>query len=245
MTGPRKKFQGKHEELPPVAQFVLSSFNRDLLLFKDYSDEFDTTYATNFEAQITAVNDVVYPKTLTKQGKLVTERIATNIERLKDLNTLTESYVNRAGRALTIAPADFGCRDLRKKLNKGDVEGVITALRTLLKNIDSNLAALTAKGLKEATRTEMAALPATLTTDNTLQNDNIQARNKLVNENIGLFDALYDTVMDVCKVGKVIHQTITNTPERMGDFTVAVLLKRVRAERRKGGGGGDVPPAGE
>lgn len=222
--------------MPAVAQFVLSSFNRDLALFTDYSSDFNKAYATNFESQLTAVNDVVYPKTLTKEGKLVTERIAKNLDRLKILNKLTESYVDRAGSALTIAPADFGCRDLRKKLNKNDVEGIIPALRTLLKNIDSNLAALTAKGFKEATRTEMAALPATLTADNTLQNDNIQARNQLVNENIHLFDALYDTVMDVCKVGKVIHQTITNTPERMGDFTVAVLLKRVRVERKKGGG---------
>lgn len=236
MAGPRKKFQGRHEELPAVAQFLIASFNRDLALFTDYSGDFNAAYATNFAAQITSVTEVVYPKTLTKEGKLVTARIADNIERLKTLNTLTESYVKRAGDALTIAPADFGCRDLRKKLNKGDVEGVITSLRTLLKNIEANKDTLTAKGFKKATQTEMAALADTLTTDNTLQNTNLQARNQLVNDNIDLFDALYATMRDVSEVGKVIHNTLSGKPERVGDFTMAVLLRRVRAERKKRGG---------
>jgi len=235
MASPRKKFQGRHEELPAVAQFLIASFNRDLALFTDYSEDFNAAYATNFAAQIASVDEVVYPKTLTQEGKLVTARIATNIERLKELNTLTESYVKRAGDALTIAPADFGCRDLRKKLNKKDVEGVITSLRTLLKNIEANLGTLTAKGFKKATQTELAALPDNLTTDNTLQNTNIQARNQLMNDNIDLFDALYATMRDVSETGKVIHNTLSGKPERVGDFTISVLLRRVRAERKKGG----------
>lgn len=231
--------------MPAVAEFLSASFNRDLLLFKDYSNDFDATYATNLTNQINTVNDVVYPKALTKEGKLVTARIAANIERLKVLNNLLESYVKRAGSTLTVAPADFGCRDLRKKLKKGDVEGVITDLRTVVRNTETNLAALTAKGLKEATRTELAALPNTLTADNTLQNTNLQARNKLVNENKALFDALYDTMRDVCETGKVIHKTTSGTPERVADYTIATLLKRVRNERKNGGGSPPpTPPTG-
>ncbi|MBI1225756.1 MAG: hypothetical protein GC192_11015 [Bacteroidetes bacterium] len=236
MAGPKKKFQGRHEEQPAVAQFLLSSFNRDLALFTDYSGDFNAAYATNFAAQIASVNTVVYPLQLTKEGKLVTARIATNLDRLKTLNKLVESYVDRAGAALTVAPDDFGCRDLRKKLSKKDVEAVITSLRTVLQNMDANLTALTAKGLKAATKTEMAALPAALTTDNTLQNDNIQARNQLMNDNIDLFDALFEAMQDVSKTGKVIHSTLSGTPERVPDYTMAVLLRRVRAERKKGGG---------
>ena len=88
----------------------------------------------------------------------------------------------------------------------------------------------------------MAALPASLIADNTLQNTNMQARNQLVNDNIGLFNALYATMRDVAETGKVIHKTISGTPERVPDFTIATLLKRVRNER-KGNGGGAPPPA--
>lgn len=244
MAGPKKKFQGRHEEQPAVARFLIASFNRDLALFTDYSSDFAAPFATNFNDQIDAVEAVVFPEKLTKEGKKVTDRIYTNLERLKVLNTLMESYVTRAGSALTVAPADFGNQALRSKLKKGNVEGVISDLRKLLLNIDANLVVLTAKGLKPATKTEMDALPATLTTDNTLQNNNIQARNQLVNDNIDLFDALFETMQDVSKTGKVIHKTISGTPERMPDFTISVLLKRVRNERKNDGPGGDPPPAG-
>lgn len=243
MAGPRKKFQGRHDELPAVARFLIASFNRDLALFTDYSPDFDAAYATNFDDQIDAVEAVVFPEKLTKEGKLVTARIEASLERLKVLNTLTESYVKRAGSALTVAPADFGNRVLRNKLNRGDVEGVIKSLRIVLQNIDDNLTVLTAKGLKPATKTEMAAFPDSLTADNTLQNNNIQIRNQLVNDNIDLFDALFDTMRDVAEAGKVIHKTISGTPERVPDFTIAVLLRRVR-NKRKAGGGGETPPAG-
>jgi hypothetical protein len=235
MAGPKKKFPGRHEELPPVAQFLLSSFTRDLALFTDYSAEYDAAFRTNFADQIDSVIEVIYPEKLTKEGKLVTARIATNLDRLQVLNKLVESYVKRAGSALTVAPADFGFKPLRKDMNRGDLEGVIDNLRKVLTNINENLAILTTKGLKEATKTEMAALPASFTADNTLQNDNIQNRNQLMNDNIDLFDALYATMRDVSESGKVIHSTTSGTPERVPDYTIAVLLKRVRNERKNEG----------
>lgn len=243
-TSPKQKFPGRQEELPPVAEFIYASFNRDLALFTEYSKDFDATYAANFRKQIDDLTEVVFPKTLTQQGKLVTARIVTNLARLKILNDLTESYVKRAGSALTVSPADFGCRDLRKKIRSGDVEGVVKALRIVLQNMAANLAALTAKGLKEATKTEMAALPDTLTTDNTLQNTNAQARNQLMNDNIDLFDALYATMRDVAETGKVIHKTTSGTPERVADYTMAGLLGKVRNERKKGEGTAPTPPSG-
>lgn len=243
MAGPKKKFPGRQDELPAVAQFLLSSFTRDLALFTDYSAEYDAAFRTNFTEQIDSVIEVIFPVQLTKEGKLVTARIAASLAHLKVLNKLVESYVKRAGSALTIAPADFGFKPLRRDMKRGDLEGVITKLRTLLQNIENNLAVLTAKGLKAATKTEMAALPASLTADNTLQNDNLVLRNKLVHENIGRFDRLYATMRDVSEVGKVIHKTTSGTPERVADYTIAVLLRRVRSERKKGGGDG-TPPAG-
>ena len=232
MASPKQKFPGRQEELPAVAEFIYASFNRDLALFTDYSPDFNAAYVTNLRDQIDDLTEVVFPKTLTQQGKLVTARIVSNLARLKILNDLTDSYVKRAGSALTVPPADFGCRDLRRKIKSGDVEGVVKALRIVLQNMDANLEALMTKGLKEAAKTEMNALPDTLTADNTLQNNNIQARNQLVNDNIDLFDALYATMRDVAEAGKVIHKTISGTPERVADFTVSVLLRRVRNERR-------------
>lgn len=237
MVGPRKKFQGRHEELPAVAQFLANSFERDLELFTEYSDDFSASYTANFTTQIASVNAVVYPKALTEAGKLVNGRIAASMKRLKKLNQLTESYVNRAGSALTLAPTDFGCRDLRKTLNQRDVEGVIADLRSLLKNVDANLTALTGKGLKADTKAEMAALRDSLIADNTLKNNNVQDRNQLMHDNIALFDALYATMLDLAAAGKVIHKNISGKPERAPDFTIRTLLKRVRNERKKKGDG--------
>lgn len=240
----RQKFPGRQEELPAVAEFIYSSFNRDLQLFQDYSPDFDTAYVTNFRSQIDELTNVVFPKTLTKQGKAVTSRIVSNLARLKILNNLVDGYVKRPKIVLTVAPADFGCTELRRKIKSGDVEAVVKSLRIVLQNIDDNLAALTAKGLKEAITTEMAALPGTLTADNTLQNDHIQNRNQLKNDNKHLFDALYATMRDVAEAGKTIHKNISGKPERVADYTMAVLLKRVRAERKKKDeNNGDMPPA--
>jgi hypothetical protein len=69
-----------------------------------------------------------------------------------------------------------------------------------------------------------------------LQNNNLQARNQLVNDNIALFNSLYAIMQDVSETGKVIHKTLSGTPERVADYTIATLLKRVRQERKAGGG---------
>ena len=45
---PQAKFPGRHDELPAVAQFLSSSFTRDLSLFTDYSPDFDGSYPDEF-----------------------------------------------------------------------------------------------------------------------------------------------------------------------------------------------------
>ena len=59
---PQAKFPGRHDELPAVAQFLASSFARDLALFTDYSPDFDAAYATDFTQKIDRVNEVVFPR---------------------------------------------------------------------------------------------------------------------------------------------------------------------------------------
>lgn len=235
MPTPQAKFPGRNDELPAVAEFVLSSFTRDLPLFTNYSNDFAAPYSADFKGLIDLVSNVVFPETLTKQGKKVTDRIKSNFARLRVLNRLTESYVIRAGAELTVETDDFGCKSLRKKIKQGNVEGVISELRSLLKNIDRNLTTLMGKGFKADTRAEMAALPETFSADNTLQNNNVQARNQLTYDNIDLFDTLYARIREVCEAGKTIHTTISGKPERIPDYTISVLIKRVRHERKEDG----------
>lgn len=216
------------EELPVLGGFLLSSMQGSLADFTGFSPDYNAGFMTTANADLVAIEALVNPKQITAELKIITSRMYGNMSLLRGKIDLLEGYINRAT-GLTIGKKDFGISEVRTKNNNGDVEGLTTALSFLLTNVTNNLPALTAKGYTTAQNTALNTLMVGLKNDNVAQNNKINERNNKVIANYGKLNAFWDKIVDVSDAGKRIYKS--TAPNKVDDYTMANLKKRIRQER--------------
>ena len=113
------------------------------------------------------------------------------------------------------------------------------ALKVLMQNVDDNLVTLQAQGYTAAARTELGTIQAAIKTDNLAQDAKLSQRRDHVQANIEMLNTLWARMQQVMQTGKILYKS-TN-PAKLNDYTMASLLKRVRQDRKKDGGGEVVP----
>src|SRR5882724_7063527 len=103
------------EEIPTLGRFTQENYLRDKLDFECYKPiKYVAGYAAILLGKVTAVEAVVFPKTITAQLKLVTGRIDTNMEKIRPMMNRLEGYVVDAAPSLTIGVKDFGIKQVRQ-----------------------------------------------------------------------------------------------------------------------------------
>lgn len=219
------------EELPVLAEMVARSLERDLADFSAYSPDFNAAYLEAFKAKISAVEELIHPKSMLAEQKVITERLYANIERLRDPLNRLEGYVKRTKDQLTMAVKDFGIVALRRILGKKDVEGLLDGLKVLLQNIEANLAALKSKGFTEEAFGLLENLSKEIKTDSLDQQSKINARRQLIADNAKTLNELFDQIRDVLQTGKILYKL--SQPLRLEDYTLSKLRKNIRSERKK------------
>ena len=141
-----------------------------------------------------------------------------------------EGYIKRAS-GLTIAAKDFGISAVRTANNKGDVEGLISALGYLLTNVSNNMAAISAQGYNTTQHTALTTMKTNFTNDNTAQNSKLNDRNNNVVANHTQINAFWALCTDVSDAGKRIYKS--TAPNKVDDFSILSLLRRIRQEQKK------------
>jgi hypothetical protein len=217
-------------EVPAIGGFLIDSLTTDQADFLAFSPDFDADYLTNASAQLEAVDALINPKQYTAELKVITERMYANMNSLRGMIDFLEGYIDRAT-GLTMAPADFGISAVRKANNRRDVEGLLGALKYLMTNVGNNLAALTAKGFTKAQNDAITAVQTELNTDNTAQNAKENARNANVVANYDVINDFWATLVDISKTGARIYKT--TQPNKVGEYTIASLIRRIRQEQKK------------
>lgn len=198
--------------------------------FTAYSPDYNAAFVTQFNTDLTAIEALINPKQLTDELKVITKRIYTAQDNLRPKIDFLEGYINKAT-GLTMDKKDFGISDVRKKNNDGDIEGLISALTFLLNNVSNttNLPAIQAKGYTNAQHTALITMRDNFKSNNLAQNNKINDRNNKVTSNYVKINAFWDKIMDVSDAGKRIYKT--TAPNRLDDFTIARLKKRINQER--------------
>jgi len=216
------------EEVPVLGGFLISSMQGSLADFTAFSPDYNAAFMTNANADLAAIEALINPKQITAELKVITTRMYSNMTTLRGKIDFLEGYINRAT-GLTIAKKDFGISDVRVKNNKGDVEGLISALNFLLTNVANNLAALSAKGFTPLQNTALTTLKNDLKNDNIAQNNKVNDRNNKVIANYGKINAFWDKIMDIADAGKRIYKS--SAPNKVDDYTMNKLKARIRQER--------------
>jgi translation elongation factor EF-1beta len=220
-----RKFTLRIEEMPVVGGFLLRSFEANISEFQAYSPDFNPAYKAAFRAKLETVESIVNPKKLQGELKKVTDDMYASTESFRAQLQLLEGYIKRAEN-LTILPKDFGISALRKNIAKKDQEAILENLKVLFQNIDANLAAIQAKGFTAAAYDKLKSTRDSIKTANLSQNEKMNQKQKLVEENIGILNELWDIMNNIMDAGKRIAKS--NTKLRIDDYTKTKLQKRVR-----------------
>jgi len=224
-TTPRN-FNCKDEELPVVCGFLAISLNRDLNDFVAFSPQFLSGYVDGFKAKIDAVDELVQPKSETIELKMLNERIYATLDSLITPINYIEGYLNLAGKTVPITAADFGLTSLRKSARSRDVESVLKLLRTVEGNLAKYKTELEAKGLTEALVLKFAEAGTFLADDRNKKYELVSKRMALVQNNLGMLNDLYDQLVEICKIGKILYKQTDKA--KLNDYTFSYLMKQVR-----------------
>ena len=222
------KFNCKMEEVPAIAGFVKESLIRDLVLFQDYSPEFSQEFVTRFSTKRSYCLELESSGITTKRLKALTSQLVEKEKALRPLLNKLEGYLNLAGSALDIPAESFGIKAVRDTISKGNDEGVIASMQTVLKNINRNNIVLLTKGLKQEFIDSLSSAVAEIDQLNTQQNSLINERNNTTASNIGEYNELWDMLSTVVTTARSLFRGVDDL--KLKEYTVTELLKRVNAE---------------
>ncbi|MGB4578112.1 MAG: hypothetical protein WBI06_14605 [Paludibacter sp.] len=222
----KRSYNCKDEELLVICTLVLLSFKRDLSVFTGYSPKMNGDYVSSFEAKIKAATELLMPETETVAKKLITEQLYGILDGLiTPINYLT-GYLDIAKKELKISAADFGLKTLRKACAVSDLEGALDALRLVNANIQKYKTSLVPLGLTEELMAKFSTASEPLTALKEQQYSLLTNRMKIVQENTGLLNDLFEQLTEIFKVGKILFKA--TDPVKLKEYTFSELLKQVR-----------------
>jgi hypothetical protein len=220
----------KTEEIPVIGQFVLDNVQRDLPDFTSAAPDIDQGYIDNQTAKQAVINALVTRTEKTGELKVVTQSLHDRMDGLKPKLDLFEVKLKRAADQLATPIAEFGLPKLRTNIRKRNAEALLTDLAVLLREIDSNIHALEAKGFTAAMRQEFVDDRIFIDSHNRQQNTLMNQRSELTAENKALLLDYWHDIAELMSVGKLIFK---NDKVKAKEYTFTNLHSRVRRDSRK------------
>lgn len=220
-----RNYNCKDEELPVIGGYVLTSIRRDQAKFEEYSPIYNNEGIAAFEKEITAIDELVNPKSEIAESKLVTARLYSTMDRIFDTALRIEGYIGMSKGAVPISAKDFGIAALKLRAHAKDAEGTIKNARLVLANMKKYQEPLTEFGLTDAMINGLAADIASVSADNRLQYDRAKNLNAIVTANLDMMNGVAGKIKEICKNGKILFR---GNAEKLKEYTWAQLMKRVR-----------------
>jgi hypothetical protein len=221
-----RNYNCKDEELPVVCGFLALSLVRDLNDFTSFSPQFDTTYVDTFKTKIDAADELVQPKSETVELKMLNESMYTTLDSLIAPINYVEGYLELAKKTVPLSSTDFGLSPLRKSVRSRDVESVLKLLHTVETNLTKYKSDLEAKGLTETLAAKFTEAGTLLATDKNKKYELVSTRMALVQNNLGVLNDLYDQLVEITKIGKILYKQTNKA--KLNDYTFSYLMKQVR-----------------
>ncbi len=230
MKRTKRNFSCRIEELTVIGGFVASSMEASIQDFKGYSPDLDMPYLENFNMSLQAANEIVFPRKLTEEIKVVTERLISTMNQMRgNLNRL-EGYVEMAT-GLNTGVSGFCIKEVRKSISRKDVEQLLKNLKIMNRAISENFSVLQEKGMKAELQSYFMGVQQQLENDNNLQNIKMNEKEALVEENIDKLNLVWDMITNIMKTGKRIYKDLDESKTR--EFTLSVIKERIRQENKR------------
>ena len=223
-------FNCKNEEVPVIGNYLLFALKRDLVDFStSFPKIFTADYVVGFERKIADVNNLLNPQTETVELKNTTTRLYSTMDSLIEPVDIVAGYIKFTKGALPISVKDFGLTALKQKLHSRDSEGFLKNLQTVTTNLETYRSQLSEQGFDQSLIPRFSDALVSINADNLHQFEIVNKRKTVVENNLGLINDLYKTIMEVCNVGKAIYKGKNDL--KVKDYTFNELKKSVRNRR--------------
>ncbi len=220
-----KNFALRFEELPAFGEFVESSFLFDRELFSAFSPRYANGFAEEYRNKLEAVKQITSPDILTGERKRATESLYGTMDALLILIGKLEHYCLLTEDKLTLNIGDMRLTELRKKLHSRNSEASVAAAKSVQQIVKMNLQVLEEVGFIKELQDELDNLIVTMENANKTQNDLLNERRRLIEENTILLNEFWEMIRNIMQAGRIIHR---NNALRRTEYTIRKVQSRVR-----------------
>lgn len=221
----------KIEEIAPLGDFVLQSYNRDFDTIKSKFSKMNEEFRDGFVAKLEFVKKLESTLLLNERRKGITASLYDLAKQLNGELNFLSSYFKDAGFNPRIVS------ELKVSLTDGNIEGAILQLEGLKQFVAANSEILVAQGMAPDYDTVLAGYKDKLITKNNAQNELINARKKLTKDNKADYDALLKMIKQIMSKGKIVF----NGTVYQDEYTTSKVLQRMRAGKKKTDGNDTTP----
>ena len=223
----------KQEEYVPLADMLISSFERDQAEIEAENDFYSIAFLNQFKTTTEEVRELEKADVLLTKQKTVTKELYLLADNLYKPLKIFNIVVQKAALPTSLV------QDIITNLKKRNIEGGLVDIKALMQVVTSNQALLTSKAMKANFPALLDTNFKALTEKSNLQTDIIKQRQLLTNDNGATYDILYnDYIADICTIGKAVYLG----KAKANEYTISKMLKKLHVNRN-GNGGDSTPPA--
>jgi uncharacterized protein YnzC (UPF0291/DUF896 family) len=218
----QRNFNSKDEELPSIGSFLSTSLENDLPDFTAFSPSINAEYLSGFKTTVKTVAELIAPQSEMLKTKAATQRLYATMDEVNNWLTRLTGYIKLA----KLPAADFDIAAARKRCAVRDVEGFLQRLKVVADSIETYREVLLEKGLTEEQIETFGKLREAIAENNREQYRATVARKAIVQENVQMLNGLYEQIMEICNIGKILYKGVN--PVKLQEYTFAALRKKVR-----------------
>jgi len=221
-----RDYSCKDIEFLVICGFTLYSLKRDISDFTKYSPKFNAVYVTGLEADIAFARELVEPKSELVLQKAITNHMHGTMDDMLEPLKWVKGYIEMSGKGIQISVKDFGITETRKAIEVQDVEAVQKGLHRVNTNIVHYKSYLVEQGLSDELQAQLTAAEASIIADKQEQFEISTKRKAILQDNVGVLNALFAKIAEIHKVGKILFKG--KDPVKLQEYTFQELLKKVR-----------------
>ncbi|MDR2887409.1 MAG: hypothetical protein LBV26_05330 [Bacteroidales bacterium] len=225
----QKRFSCKNEELTVIGGYLLTSIKRDSSSFAAFSPVYGEEGIKAFEQKVKEADALVNPKSETNELRRVTEMLYAELDTVIEKARRIEGYIMMCKEAVPVSAKYFGLTALKQRARVRDAEGALDNLKFVNANIAKYRDALKEKGMPEELAAYLADAAATISHLNHRQYEASAERKAIVNNNTAILNELYDSVSEICCIGKILFM---DNKAKMKEYTFNNLKKHVHIVKK-------------
>jgi hypothetical protein len=216
----------KLEEYSALGDFIKASFINGQAQFTARFPKLDAAFLTEFEAKLQEIKTLESTLVITTEQKAATTQLYAEAALLnKELNFLS-LYMKEANLSTTAVSA------LKKDLTSGNIEGALLKLESVKQYVTAHQTELEAEGMANNFTTTLAQYKSKLMQNNALQNNYMNNRKQITEQNSAKYKELYGYIAKIAKAGKLIFDGTTKKDE----YVVNKLVNRMRVMTKNSNG---------